>query len=181
MARAALLSLLLHVLPLGLLFLVAWLAAEPEEQRFVIEAPLGQVFVGEPAGAEKPAINKKNSEAVFSAEAGGMALPENTESLAVAGGPNGLPTGEAVPIGKIEPTYPAASRRLGEEGESVWQLAIGADGSVISAELEKSSGHARLDEAAREALRNARFQPTASGAAPSSKRFRIEFRLSGNR
>jgi protein TonB len=71
------------------------------------------------------------------------------------------------------------SRRLGEEGEAVFSLDVDADGAVSGARLEKSSGHERLDAAAREALLAAKFQPAARAgrALPSTTRMRIEFQL----
>jgi protein TonB len=58
-----------------------------------------------------------------------------------------------------EPEYPAASARLGETGRVVLGLLVGVDGKVTDSRIETSSGHPRLDEAAREALSLCKFKP----------------------
>jgi periplasmic protein TonB len=47
-----------------------------------------------------------------------------------------------------QPEYPAASRRLGEQGSSVIEVLVGVDGRVLDAKLLQSSGYDRLDQAA---------------------------------
>jgi periplasmic protein TonB len=47
-----------------------------------------------------------------------------------------------------QPEYPAASRRLGEQGTSVIEVLVGVDGRVLDAKLLQSSGYDRLDQAA---------------------------------
>lgn len=46
------------------------------------------------------------------------------------------------------PPYPEMERRLGHEGTVTLRLAISADGSVTSAQIEKSSGFPALDQEA---------------------------------
>ena len=58
-----------------------------------------------------------------------------------------------------KPDYPSASRRLEEEGTVGLKFLIGANGRVIQAEIEKTSGFPRLDEAARNALSKCQFRP----------------------
>ncbi|MCI1005071.1 energy transducer TonB [Herbaspirillum sp. C7C8] len=58
-----------------------------------------------------------------------------------------------------QPVYPAAARRRGDEGEVLLRVLINAQGSVEQIALEKSSGIASLDQAARVAVAQARFQP----------------------
>ena len=65
-----------------------------------------------------------------------------------------------------KPDYPSASRRLEEEGTVSLKFLIGADGRVLQAEIEKTSGFPRLDEAARNALSKCQFRPgTIDGKA----------------
>lgn len=47
----------------------------------------------------------------------------------------------------IDACYPAASRRLGEEGRAVARLTIGAQSTVMSWQIAESSGFPRLDAA----------------------------------
>lgn len=58
-----------------------------------------------------------------------------------------------------QPVYPAAARRRGDEGEVLLRVLINAQGGVEQIALERSSGIVSLDQAAREAVARARFQP----------------------
>lgn len=61
---------------------------------------------------------------------------------------------------RFQPPYPAASQRLEEEGTVLVRVRVGVDGRVLAAEVVRSSGHPRLDEAAvRHAQRAWRFVP----------------------
>lgn len=62
-----------------------------------------------------------------------------------------------------EPAYPQASRRFGEQGRVLLKVQVSAQGSPLQVELERSSGHSRLDLAAREAVRRWRFVPARRG------------------
>jgi protein TonB len=65
-----------------------------------------------------------------------------------------------------KPDYPAASRRLEESGTVTLRLLIGVDGRVTESKVETSSGFARLDDAAREALSRCRFKPGTVDGEP---------------
>jgi protein TonB len=64
--------------------------------------------------------------------------------------------GTAIPATPVEgirrtitrPPYPPLSRRLGEVGTVSLRLMISTEGTVTDAIVTRSSGHARLDEAA---------------------------------
>jgi protein TonB len=80
-------------------------------------------------------------------------------------------TGAAIQPGAscAKPDYPSASRRLEEEGTVSLKFLIGADGRVLQAEIEKTSGFPRLDEAARNALSKCQFRAgTIDGKAEQS-------------
>jgi protein TonB len=62
------------------------------------------------------------------------------------------------------PAYPSASRRLGEEGRVVLRVKVSAQGLPQAVEIRQSSGHARLDEAARAAVEKWRFVPARQGS-----------------
>ncbi|MFZ5930436.1 MAG: energy transducer TonB [Pseudomonadota bacterium] len=64
------------------------------------------------------------------------------------------------------PQYPTISRRLGEEGKLLVRVCVQSDGSVVSATNMKSSGFARLDQAAVAALLQWRFRPAKRGTEP---------------
>jgi len=65
-----------------------------------------------------------------------------------------------------KPEYPPASRRKEEEGTVELKLLVGIDGQVIQSEIVKSSGHPRLDEAAKAGLARCRFQPATVDGKP---------------
>ena len=65
-----------------------------------------------------------------------------------------------------KPDYPSASRRLEEEGTVHLRFLVGVDGKVIQAEVEKSSGYKRLDEAARAGLSRCQFRPATVDGKP---------------
>jgi periplasmic protein TonB len=65
-----------------------------------------------------------------------------------------------------KPSYPPASVRLGEKGTVLLRFLIDTDGRVKSSEVQSSSGHQRLDEAARDALSLCRFKPGISDGQP---------------
>jgi len=62
-----------------------------------------------------------------------------------------------------KPVYPPVSRRLGEEGKVVLRVRVGAQGASLAVEVRQSSGHPRLDEAARAAVEKWRFVPARQG------------------
>lgn len=64
------------------------------------------------------------------------------------------------------PQYPAVSIRLGEEGAVDLEFLIDLDGRVADSRIARSSGHPRLDEAARAALALCRFTPGSVDGKP---------------
>lgn len=61
---------------------------------------------------------------------------------------------------------PRASRRAGESG-TVWlRVVVDRRGMPALVQVQRSSGHARLDEQALWAMRQARFQPHTEGGSP---------------
>lgn len=80
---------------------------------------------------------------------------------------------------RVEPTYPATSRRLGEEGSVLLRVFVDATGRPQQVMVDRSSGHARLDQAALNAVKRWRFLPATSGSGPVGawSRVTITFRL----
>jgi periplasmic protein TonB len=76
--------------------------------------------------------------------------------------------------------YPSAAQRLGLRGSPVVEVAIRADGGLISAGIRRSSGHAEIDAAALQILRLASpfdpFPPDLSGKY-ASLRFAYEWQF----
>jgi protein TonB len=65
-----------------------------------------------------------------------------------------------------QPKYPPESRRSGEEGLVVLRVLINEIGSVARVDVERSSGHTRLDDAACQAVKRARFRPYVENGVP---------------
>ena len=61
------------------------------------------------------------------------------------------------------PAYPAFSLRLREEGRVLLKVWVAAQGGAKQVVMARSSGYARLDEAAQDAVRQWRFVPAKSG------------------
>jgi protein TonB len=57
------------------------------------------------------------------------------------------------------PRYPPQSRKLREQGLVVLRVLIDERGTACDVAIETSSGHERLDKAAREAIARAEFRP----------------------
>lgn len=65
-----------------------------------------------------------------------------------------------------QPHYPPESRRAGEEGLVVLRVLIDEIGAVAHIDIEHSSGHSRLDDAACQAVKRARFRPYVENGVP---------------
>jgi protein TonB len=61
-----------------------------------------------------------------------------------------------------KPVYPSLSRRYEEQGAVVLRVFVKADGSAGQVEIKSSSGYALLDESAKSAVQEWRFQPATS-------------------
>ncbi len=80
----------------------------------------------------------------------------------------------------FQPPYPSASQRIGEEGTVVVRVVVGTDGRVVRASVARSSGFARLDEAAvKRALASWRFVPALRDGVPveAERELSVTFRL----
>jgi len=64
------------------------------------------------------------------------------------------------------PTYPAISRRMGEEGKLVLRVELDENGHVDEARVIDSSGIPRLDNAALEAVKNWQCRPSMRNGQP---------------
>jgi protein TonB len=72
------------------------------------------------------------------------------------------------------PRYPIESRRKKEQGTVVLSLTLDLDGRVASISISQSSGFSRLDDAARDAVRNWRWEPIVRGGQPVQVRGLVE-------
>ena len=70
-----------------------------------------------------------------------------------------LPSSDADYLQNPRPAYPLMSKRLGEQGKVIVRVYIGADGLPQRAEIGKSSGYDRLDQAAISSVMRWKFVP----------------------
>jgi periplasmic protein TonB len=79
------------------------------------------------------------------------------------------------------PTYPALSRRNGEQGRVVLRVLVNPGGRADDVQIRTSSGYSRLDQAARDTVRGWRFVPAKRGDEPVAAwvLIPISFRLEG--
>lgn len=75
----------------------------------------------------------------------------------------GGPAQELKTSNRVDPAYPPASRRAGEEGTVRVKVLVDEKGRPREVAVAKSSGFARLDEAAMEAVRKWRFVAATDG------------------
>jgi protein TonB len=65
-----------------------------------------------------------------------------------------------------QPEYPPLAKRMGEEGKAILRVLVNDKGRPEKIEVQKSSGSARLDEAARQAVSRALFKPFIEDGKP---------------
>jgi protein TonB len=114
-----------------------------------------------------------------------LAAPPPAEPVAAA--PAAAPAPVTPPIFNADylenppPAYPPLARRLGEQGRVILRVLVSAEGRAAEVQVRTSSGHPRLDEAARDAVRRWKFVPARRG--PEAVRawvlIPISFKLEG--
>lgn len=109
-----------------------------------------------------------------------------SESQAVTALPGGAIAGaDHQPLPKATnrpPEYPFEARRRGESGTVVLRVVIEASGRVSGLVVDRSSGFARLDQSASEAVRRWRFEPASDRDGSPMRceiRLPVEFLLRG--
>lgn len=72
----------------------------------------------------------------------------------------------AIYLRNPKPSYPDLSRRLNEQGTVLLRVFVTIAGNATTVELKQSSGFARLDKAAQEAVQDWKFVPAKKGGQP---------------
>jgi len=127
--------------------LVIAAAATPAPASFVVPTPLPEIA---PPPLPPP-----------------VAAPEAAPQPALAPAPKLIPASAVQYLGDPPvPEYPRLSIRAGETGRVMLRIYIDEAGLPRTVQVERSSGHARLDEAGAAAMKKARFKPyTENGQA----------------
>lgn len=84
-----------------------------------------------------------------------------------------LPSSDADYLQNPRPPYPSISRRMNEQGKTTVRVLIGADGQPQRAEIAKSSGFSRLDDAALATVMRWRFVPGKRGGVAEAMWFNV--------
>ena len=81
-----------------------------------------------------------------------------------------------------QPHYPDSARRAGKEGRVLLRVLVDEEGRAKAVEVNTSSGHDMLDQAASEALKKWRFVPAHAAGKPIETwvKVPIEFQLSNS-
>ncbi|GAC1319318.1 MAG: hypothetical protein NVS3B11_07910 [Collimonas sp.] len=120
-----------------------------------------------------PIVDSTPSEAAISVPAPAPQPPQREEPAAAApAAPAAAPVQPRTITSGVEyiqppdVRYPAVSKRMGEEGKSIIRVLINEKGRAERAEVQKSSGSGRLDDAARQAVMRALFKPYMEDGKP---------------
>lgn len=84
-----------------------------------------------------------------------------------------LPSSSADYLQNPQPPYPPMSKRLGEQGQVMLRVLIGADGNAQQVEIRRSSGFERLDNVAQETVRRWKFVPGRRNGIPEAMWFNV--------
>jgi protein TonB len=151
-------------------------AAKPKPQPRPAPAPLPKTpSERAPTVAAAPAAPAKEQQAAAPAADAAAAATKPAASSADAAPAKPAPAAESAPVTpprsdasalNSQAAYPPLSRRLREQGRVLLDVYILADGSVGELKLRQSSGFARLDEAALDAVRRWRYAPARRGNEP---------------
>jgi protein TonB len=125
------------------------------------EAPAGEFAAQENPVAEAPGASANTSASASTSRAA-------ASGVAGHGASNGsiIPPSHANYLSNPRPDYPDQSRAQGEQGVVSLRVHVSTEGRSRSVALHKTSGHARLDDAAMEAVWRWRFVPARQDGRP---------------
>jgi len=136
---------------------------KPKQERLVAKAPVipKQEEYIEPAPEPSPVTAPVPDQTEKSGS-----LPDSAPAQ-MPTGPVTLTSELSVSCPKLSPpTYPAISRRMGEEGKLVLRVELDENGRIDEAKILNSSGYERLDTAALTAVKNWHCNPSLRNGQP---------------
>ena len=77
-----------------------------------------------------------------------------------------------------KPQYPVEARTSGESGNVELKFVVDPSGKVVESKIVRSSGHERLDMAARSALELCKFEPATRDGKPTTGTVQLEYEWS---
>jgi protein TonB len=131
-------------------------ATQPEEQPQVKIKP----EIDQPVANETPPPELQVEEAVTPP----AEVPIPASANAISGSQQqGAPAKDLKTANRVDPTYPPASRRAGEQGTVQLKVLVDTNGRPANVEVSQSSGFPKLDDAAIQAVRKWRFEAATDG------------------
>jgi protein TonB len=102
--------------------------------------------------------------------------------------PNAAPTPVYAPsvvvdarfVDRVAPVYPDIAKEQGVQGTAIVLATVGPQGSVLSVEIDQSTGNKLLDAAALSAARSSRFEPPEIDGKPATETYRIVYTFDAN-
>lgn len=126
--------------------------------------------------ADTPALTPNSSNTQEAPASTAAAAPSTASGK--TGSPSLVePSADADYLKNPPPGYPRISRRNGEQGTVIVRVFISTQGTPEKAEVRTSSGFARLDQAALEAVQRWRFVPGRRNGTPEAMWFNIPVRF----
>jgi protein TonB len=134
---------------------------KPKQERLVAKAPVSVL--------PKQQYTEPLPESSPEADVG-----KKEEDIAIDAAPAQMPTGPVTLSSELSvscpklnaPTYPAISRRMGEEGKLVLRVELDENGRIDDARVINSSGYERLDTAALSAVKSWQCNPSKRNGQP---------------
>ncbi len=116
--------------------------------------------IDQPVAVDEPVPEVEFEEAVVPPSD----VPVPASATAIAGSQQqGAPAKDLKTANRVDPTYPPASRRAGEQGTVRLKVLVDTNGRAANVQVTQGSGFARLDQAAMEAVRKWRFEAATDG------------------
>lgn len=126
-------------------------------------APTAPALSASPSATTPPASDAAASPATPPAPSAPAPAPAQQPALSASSAPKNV---AHVDCTIPRPDYPDMSKRRGENGTAIVRFVVGLAGRVETVELQKSSGYARLDDAALAAVHASVCRPYSENGTP---------------
>jgi len=148
-----------------------------QPQKTIAKAPTPEAPLPTAIKDPTPAPNAPTGAVVPQTAPAPMAAPVAAAPVAAPAPPAPpsvqLPSSDADYLQNPRPSYPSMSRRMNEQGKTTVRVLIGADGQPQRAEIAKSSGFGRLDDAALATVMRWRYVPGKRGGVAEAMWFNV--------
>jgi len=142
-----------------------------EQPRVVNDDAARKIEQKEPVTTEKvetPVVAEKTPADVQPAAKASEAVAEVAKAKAAPEPAIEPPSFGAAYLNNPAPAYPMSARRMGEQGKVLLKVLVSEDGKASTVQVDRSSGHSKLDEAAVEAVKKWSFVPAKRSNKPMS-------------